>query len=654
MLGVPGIFRANTKKYSKADMQLKYRPEIDGLRAIAVVSVVVYHAKFALSGGDLLSGGFIGVDIFFVISGFLITSLILKELKETNAFSISGFYERRIRRILPALLTVMLVSIPFAWAIMSPKALEEFSGSVISALFFGSNIWFWQTSSYTAEPSQLQPFLHTWTLSIEEQFYVIFPLMLLLLWRRLRSFLMTLLLVMFGLSLGLAHFGSAHFPDANFYLLPSRGWELLAGALVALAMQRAPAGGGIGDRFPVLNNVLPAIGLVSILWAIVAFDDTMRHPSLITAIPIAGTAMIIWFARSGSAVTRLLSSAPFVSIGLVSYSFYLWHFPVFAFARISFGTLAVSDKIILIAISFALSAFTYSMIEQPLRRRNVISRKTLYVGCGAVSAVIVALLTLVYTGAVLPKRFSDLTAYVDFKYDPLPDWREGTCFIQPQNMQQKNVFRNCQVSNYSPDKPTLLLWGDSHAAHLYRGYEAAYSDTYNIVQRTSSLCAPLPGQEVDSRPGCKEINDAVVASLGDIKPDKVVLAAAWSTKKAQQLKATIQELRALGIQNIDIVGPVPFWEGSLPVQIVDYVEKNKAFPERLSTGQVSVPYEADAVLQKLALDLNITYYSPLSILCPDKACLTRVGDKPQSITQFDLAHLTRDGSIYLVSKFKDE
>lgn len=633
-------------------MTLKYRPEIDGLRAIAVVSVVIYHAEFGLWGGTALSGGFIGVDIFFVISGFLITSIILKELRETNSFSVSGFYERRIRRIVPALLTVMLTSIPFAWMTMSPKALGEYAGSVISSLLFSSNFWFWQTSSYTAEPSQLQPFLHTWTLSIEEQFYVVFPLALLILWRRLRPHLTSILLALLGLSLALAHYGSVHFPDANFYLLPSRGWELLAGALIANAMHSEAAESNRGSQNPILNALLPAIGMALILWAIVSFRDTMRHPSLLTAIPVAGTMMVIWFTRRGRFVTKLLSLPPFVSIGLVSYSFYLWHFPVFAFARIWLGSLDPSHKIILIAISYALAALTYSLVEQPLRRRSSVSVKSLYWGCGIIAAGLIVFLGLVYSGALMPKRFSALNESVEFKYNPMPDWREGTCFIQPKDMQQADVFRNCETSGFDKSKATLLLWGDSHAAHLYRGYEAIDGGRYNIVQRTASLCPPLPGRVVSYRPGCKEINDSIMASLPQIKPDKIVLSAVWSEGMIDDLGSTIDTLRGMGIEDIVLVGPVPRWETSLPEQIANYVQANQKFPERLSTGQVEEPYKVDTLLRKFAMDRGVTYYSPIEILCPRHACLTRVDKTPQSIIQSDTAHLTREGAIYLVRKFK--
>jgi len=239
-------------------MQLKYRPEIDGLRAIAVLAVVFYHAEFLIFGHDYFKGGFLGVDIFFVISGYLITSIILKELEANNRFSIVRFYERRARRILPALFFVLIACIPFAWMYMLPKAMKEFAGSGLSSLFFGSNIWFWKEDSYVAEASALKPLLHTWTLSLEEQFYIFFPVILMLAWKFCRKYVLGIFIVLFLISLQASNIGSQAFVDANFYLLPTRGWELLAGSILAkleLGRER--------DNPDLLTQILPPIGLLS-------------------------------------------------------------------------------------------------------------------------------------------------------------------------------------------------------------------------------------------------------------------------------------------------------------------------------------------------------------------------------------------------------
>jgi peptidoglycan/LPS O-acetylase OafA/YrhL len=372
-------------------MSLKYRPEIDGLRALAVISVIFYHAELILLGDvNPFRGGFIGVDIFFVISGYLITLIILKEISK-NSFSFANFYERRARRILPALLIVITTSVPFAWFYMLPKALKEYSGSVLSSLFFGSNIWFFQQDGYTTEASALKPFLHTWSLSIEEQFYMIFPIVLILLWKFCRAYLTGILVLGLLASLQLAHFISADYQNAAFYLLPTRGWELLAGAILAkLELTK-----GRISR-PLLDIAAPLLGLLLICYSIAFYGDHIKHPSWVTVPPIVGTMLLIWFCKKGEFITDILSSRPFVAVGLISYSLYLWHFPILAFARINeIGTTDYAQWWhILLAV--VLAYITYRFIEQPARNNKLISSKIFLSVILITTTILVATLTYIY------------------------------------------------------------------------------------------------------------------------------------------------------------------------------------------------------------------------------------------------------------------
>lgn len=298
---------------------MKYRSEIDGLRALAVLPVIFFHAGF-----EIFSGGFIGVDIFFVISGYLITWIILDELAE-GKFSIARFYERRARRILPALLCVMLVCVPFAWFWMLPSQYMDFSRSLIAVVLFISNISFWRESGYFAAAAEEKPLLHTWSLAVEEQFYVLFPIALMLLWRFGKRSLLSLIIAVAIISFGLCEFASRYYPIANFFLIPMRAWELFIGAICAFIHK---------ESAQKKDNLLSLLGLVCIIGAIFTYDEQMPLPSAYTAIPVIGTALIIVYGTAGSWVARLLSLRMFVVIGLVSYSAYLWHQPLFAFARI--------------------------------------------------------------------------------------------------------------------------------------------------------------------------------------------------------------------------------------------------------------------------------------------------------------------------------
>tara|TARA_B100000767_G_scaffold272165_1_gene299275 strand:+ start:79 stop:2010 length:1932 start_codon:yes stop_codon:yes gene_type:complete len=349
-------------------MKITYRPEIDGLRAIAVGAVILYHAQMTIFGQQSFKGGFIGVDIFFVISGYLITSIILKELVNTGSFSFKHFYERRIRRILPALLFVMLVSIPFAWIYLLPSSFIDFSKSILYSLGFSSNFYFWYSGQqYGAESGMLKPFLHTWSLSVEEQFYILFPIVLLIIFKFFRKYLIHILIIGFIVSLGLAEWTSRNYPSTSFYFLHTRMWELLAGSILAyLEITRGHRG-----KNKILNLISPTIGLVLIGHSIIFFDDDIFHPSFYTLSPIIGVCLIIWFSNRDELITKILSTKLFVGIGLISYSLYLWHFPIFSFTRHGGLTVgSITGKLSLIPILFICSIISYYFIEKSFRNRK--------------------------------------------------------------------------------------------------------------------------------------------------------------------------------------------------------------------------------------------------------------------------------------------
>ena len=356
-------------------MKLTYRPEIDGLRAIAVLSVIFYHADFNFLGYSMFKGGFFGVDIFFVISGYLITSLILKELVKTKKFSYTNFFERRARRILPPLFLVIFISTVFAWFMFLPESLVNFSESVLSSIFFNSNHYFWFTGQkYGEETGLLVPLLHTWSLSIEEQFYIFFPIILLIIFRLNKKRLNLIISLMFIISFGLAIFAANRYPMFNFFILPTRGWELLAGSLIAgIKVFQIDKKKHNGKN---LNKFLPTIGILLIIYSILFIDNPTFHPSYYTLVPILGSSLIIFFANNEEIICKSLSNKFFVSIGLISYSLYLWHYPVFSFfERNSFFLKNDFSKIILILITFILSFFSYVLVEKKFRGFKINSKK---------------------------------------------------------------------------------------------------------------------------------------------------------------------------------------------------------------------------------------------------------------------------------------
>lgn len=345
---------------------MDYRPEVDGLRAVAVIAVVFFHA-----GIKFFSGGYIGVDIFFVISGYLITSLILEDLKEKK-FKLVEFYERRARRILPALFLVMFICIPFSWSWMPLDTFKEFSQSLLAVSLFGSNILFWRQKSHYFNPAaDEKPLLHTWSLAIEEQYYLIFPIFLLLTWGFGRNKIFWIIVIFAVISLMLSEWGWRFYGRANFFLTPTRAWELLVGSIVAFVINKH----GLQK-----NNVLSILGLSAIGYSLLIFDQFTPFPSFYALMPVLGTAIILVFTTKETFVGKLLSSKLFVGIGLISYSVYLWHQPLLAFAHIKLGE-KPSEHVIyaLVMASIIFGYLSWKLIEKPFRNKELFNRNIIFI-----------------------------------------------------------------------------------------------------------------------------------------------------------------------------------------------------------------------------------------------------------------------------------
>ena len=442
---------------------MQYRAEIDGLRALAVVPVVLFHA-----GLQAFGGGFVGVDVFFVISGYLITTLILNALEKGN-FRLATFYERRARRILPALFLVSFSCIPFAWIWLLPRDMADFSQSLMALAVFSSNILFWHESGYFETAAELKPLLHTWSLAIEEQYYVLFPLVLMLTWRFAKRWILAMIVILGCLSLAVAQWDAFHEPRAGFYLLPARGWELAIGGAIALYLKHR----GIRAA-PIVNQVASAAGIGLILLAVFSFNDETPFPSLYALVPTVGAALIILFAAKGTLVQAVLSSRLFVGIGLISYSVYLWHYPLFAFARYrSISEFSWSTIASLCVVTFALAYLSWRYVETPFRNRNVITRKTV-VNFGAVGAA--CLLSIGIAGNFAhgfpSRRIADVLHALDYEPDNsiLQDatWqllrhRSGNAAYGPEG----NAFDETLWFDPADARAKLLLVGNSHSKDIY-------------------------------------------------------------------------------------------------------------------------------------------------------------------------------------------
>ena len=463
-------------------MKLTYRPEIDGLRAIAVGAVILYHAQITIFGHQPFKGGFIGVDIFFIISGYLITSIILKEFVTTGSFSFKHFYESRIRRILPALLFVILVSLPFAWLCLLPSSLIDFSKSILYSLGFGSNFYFhYSGQAYGAESGLLKPFLHTWSLSVEEQYYILFPIVLLFTLKYFRKYLVHILILGFIISLGLAEWTSRNYPSISFYFIHTRMWELLAGSILAYF----EIINGKRGKNKTLNLILPSIGLLLIGHSILFFNDEMFHPSLYTLSPIIGVCLIIWFSNKDELITKILSSKLFVGIGLISYSLYLWHYPIFAFARISnFFQGNFVKELFSVLIILLFSICTYFFIERPIRRSKTKFKYIISLISLLICIVVFFNFNIIHKGGhkdripeILKKNLTEAP------WELLKNLDDVDCH---------DAINGCKFNTTSNKKVYII--GDSHASSLmFNLKDRVVKKNYQFITSTGSGCLYFPG-----------------------------------------------------------------------------------------------------------------------------------------------------------------
>jgi len=463
-------------------MKLTYRPEIDGLRAIAVGAVILYHAQITILGHQPFKGGFIGVDIFFVISGYLITSIILKELVTTGSFSFKNFYERRVRRILPALLFVMLVSLPFAYLNLWPSNFIDFSKSILYSLGFSSNFYFHNSGQvYGAENGLLKPFLHTWSLSVEEQFYILFPIVLLVTFKYFKKYLIYILILGFVISLGLADWGSRNYPSFNFYILPTRGWELLAGSILAyFEINNAQR-----NKNKTLNLILPTIGLLLIGYSILFFNDEMFHPSFYTLLPIAGVCFIIWFSNKDELITKILSTKLFVGIGLISYSLYLWHYPAFAFARVNyFFDENIFNKLLIILLTIFLSIFSYKFIECPARNKN-----------NKIKVIISLILFLISVLFIVNFNIVKKDGYKDRLHEIFQKNLSESPWDLLKNSEGEICFDNIEKCKFNTNSnKKVFIIGDSHmAAIMFDLKNRVVKSNYQFITSVSPGCIYFPG-----------------------------------------------------------------------------------------------------------------------------------------------------------------
>jgi peptidoglycan/LPS O-acetylase OafA/YrhL len=615
-----------------------YRPEIDGLRAVAVLLVVAFHLGIAQ-----VRGGFIGVDVFFVISGYLITQIIATELG-ADRFSLRQFYVRRIRRIFPALFAVLFASAIAVGFLQFPTETADFAKSLISTVFFSSNFYFLSKAEYFGGAADSMPLLHTWSLAVEEQFYLFFPLLLMAVrrmgkaaWSWMLPITLGVALVSFVISTVLVHVHQ----ESAFYLIFSRTWELAAGSLLALGFLPAL-------RHRLLAELIALGGLLLIIVAAYKFHRAISFPGPLALAPVLGAAAIIYATTAADTfVGRLLSLRPIVFIGLISYSLYLWHWPLIVFWQQFTGHKPMTVEIaVLFVVSVTLAFLSWRFVEQPFRREGgLVSRKPwLTATAGAAAASMIGLLYLGSGG--WPERYSPsqvtTAAYLD--YDDTPVYRRGTCFIDSHN-QSASEFDKQTCATLVVNKPNVLLLGDSHAAHLWR----AYADTYpeiNLLQATISGCKPVVGSRGEGP--CVEL---VTTMLDDFIPkaklDAVILSARWIDSDVPSLLQTIERIRPY-TKTVYVFGPIVTYDEGLPRLLAQSEARGPDITNRSRTKEVQ---RVDRDLAAAIPPEAARYLSIYEMLCPAGGqCTTRTADGIP--VQWDYGHLTYEGGLYLASAMR--
>ena len=639
---------------------MKYRAEIDGLRALAVLPVILFHAGF-----EWFSGGYVGVDVFFVISGYLITSIIISEMDEKK-FSIINFYERRARRILPALFFVMAISLPFAWLWLSPSDLKDFGQSLIAVSTFSSNILFWSESGYFDTAAELKPLLHTWSLAVEEQYYILFPIFLMLTWPLGIKWILILLSIVFFISLGVAQWGAYNSPSAAFFLLPTRGWELLIGVFAAIYLKN-----NTHFKSNSLNQVLSLLGFGMIVYSIIAFDKTTPFPSLYALIPTVGTGLLILCSVPKTLIHKLLSLKFISGIGLISYSAYLWHQPLLAFARHRFlGEISELILITLCLISMALAWFSWKFIEAPFRNKKIFTRKKVFL----FSMVCVVIFTSLGLLLHFKNGYVDRVKFTEELVNSFERPALENCFDTPFNHSAEQW--GCTLGR-GDGEINFILFGDSHSLSLKTLIdEKAKEKGIKVFYTGSSGCLPFisihPQRNDQYRNNCNLLNKRVFELAKNSDLDGIILSARWSyytygdyNFRGAQLVSDMPEgpfnlkhsidtfSNALGVttDNFNSIG--------VPIHLITQPPHQKYSPQSVyfsifkgfgSIESFSVKRTDFDKLNEIPINAfykhesNINIYNITDLFCDEFLCL--IGEKEKSF-YYDNNHLSSDGAIKL-------
>lgn len=634
-----------------------YRPDIDGLRAIAVLSVIAFHAF-----PNSFRGGFVGVDVFFVISGYLITSLISKELA-SGCFSLVDFYQRRAQRLFPALILVLIATQIYSPLLYKDEA-TAIAESITAGAIFIANYFFWIQGGYFDAAPDSKPLLHLWSLSIEEQFYLLWPILFLFV-RTKNAFLKYLIVFAFIGSFSYSVMMSRLNSYAAFYSLQSRAWEFGIGIALALFRLRenTPASRWLSRS----NNLLSWLGLGMILTSVVFLKSSMPFPGLAALPPVIGATLIILAGPNSFINQRILSRKSLVWVGLLSYPLYLWHWPLLVFTRIELSMAPpIWLRLVLIAVSFALAYLTYRLIETPIRRTPANWKKTVVLT--SLLLIIAGIANFTTPSSV---RYSAQTAEdrVDFENYYLNNISTRSLSVfESEYRHECNFYQidkyyagamtmvprpSIDPSCYTKRKPTdkaVLIWGDSHAQMLNYGLRQVLPDDWSILQVSSSGCYPNADyKKASDTDYCARSNWFAMEVVRSQKIDVVVLAQSRE-HDIGQMNLIAQTLERAGVSRVIVMGPAPKWTDLLPKIILRHLWEQK--PNRTTVGvdQETIKKNRDLSMGFKRSDHRI-YADIIGLFCNNQGCLTEAGsDQKYNLTTWDTGHFTSGASKLLAEK----
>jgi peptidoglycan/LPS O-acetylase OafA/YrhL len=631
---------------------LKYRADVDGLRAVAVLSVIAFHIGISRFGG-----GFVGVDVFFVISGYLISSIIFAEISASR-FTIVGFYERRIRRIFPALFAVLAAASIVAYIFLLPGELVDYAKSMLAATTSVSNFFFWLHSGYFDQPTS-KPLLHTWSLAVEEQFYLTFPLLLLLVQRfspkRLRLAVGILFLASFAISCVVVLRSQV----TAFYMPYTRAWELLLGTLLSLKV--LPKVSSLAGR-----NVATVAGIGMILASVLLYTQETVFPGFSALLPCVGSALIIWAGEAGgSVVGSVLSWRPVVFIGLISYSLYLWHWLIVVMQKagllvglsaIGKGSALISghrfDMIVEVGLSFVLAVLSWRFVERPFRSGALrLSGRPLFLLASGVLVLFLGCGTWMVLAQGFPSRFPTKALQVVGAVDSQQEFRAmrtGTCFITTEY--HFAAYDSSTCLREDKDKKNYLLLGDSHSAMLYHAL-ATEMPNANVMQASTAACAPSLAPT--GSPDCKKMMSYIFEQyLPTHSIAGLLLAGRWEPTDIDSV-AQIVAWAAQHQVPIMIFGPVPEYDAPLPRLLAYSIAWNK--PKMPSSHLVAGPEQMDSQMQELATTKwHVPYISLYKEICKAGGCLQYADTASAVPMMSDDNHLSTAGASFVIRQLVDE